>query len=436
MRRIGALVLALAATTGAVVAAVASGIAPATVATPAERVGAELGDLAVVYQVGPVDATTIARSEQVAAAVGGVSTIGRTGTLHARGVVRDGSVVHAPPDGYTFPLTFAAYPTDSLGWLLGFEISGAVSPTTHPEGVVLNAGSAALHGAQAGDVIELETRSGALARVVVTAVAPEKVLGGTEVVLTTDLATRLGETRDMRTIIWGFDDRAAFDAAVAATGLDAPRDTKVSRSWDLRNPDSVLDTLDLKRQLGIPWYRVLGGGTGVTMHSQWVATNLTPGRELLSAQIPIRARCNVRILDDLKAALADVAAAGLGWAIEVANANTYGGCYTPRFARDSWNLSRHSYGVALDTNTVSNCQGCVPKMNCDVVRIFRRHNFAWGGNFNRPDGMHFEWVGEPRDQIAFPSRYCPNTATAELRPQGEAVTLGRDVLDAGLEPQP
>ena len=47
-------------------------------------------------------------------------------------------------------------------------------------------------------------------------------------------------------------------------------------------------------------------------------------------------------------------------------------------------------------------------MNCATVRIFRKHGFAWGGNFLTPDGMHFEWVGEPRDQFSYPSRFCPN----------------------------
>ena len=47
-------------------------------------------------------------------------------------------------------------------------------------------------------------------------------------------------------------------------------------------------------------------------------------------------------------------------------------------------------------------------MDCRVVRIFRKHNFAWGGNFLMPDGMHFEWVGEPRNTCQYPSRYCPN----------------------------
>jgi hypothetical protein len=132
---------------------------------------------------------------------------------------------------------------------------------------------------------------------------------------------------------------------------------------------------------------------------------------LLSDFVPIRARCHNRVLGDLRAALDEVAAAGLASAIDVTNANTYGGCHNARFNRISGELgflSRHAWAMALDTNTVSNCQGCVPRMHCGVVRIFRKHNFAWGGNFLRPDGMHFEWVGERRDLVNGPAQYCPN----------------------------
>ena len=80
-------------------------------------------------------------------------------------------------------------------------------------------------------------------------------------------------------------------------------------------------------------------------------------------------------------------------------------------------------------------------LDCEVVRIFRRHGFAWGGTFTRPDGMHFEWVGEPRDQLDYPSLYCPNIVTApppadttddavDLDPGGDG---GGEVSDASLD---
>jgi hypothetical protein len=114
--------------------------------------------------------------------------------------------------------------------------------------------------------------------------------------------------------------------------------------------------------------------------------------------------------------------------IDVANTNAYGGCFAPRYSRTSGFLSRHTYAMALDLNTTSNCLGCTPRLHCDVVRIFRKHGFAWGGNFRVPDGMHFEWVGQPRDQIPYPSTYCPNLVEPLAQSAPDAGTLGRDVL--------
>ncbi|MDO9175977.1 MAG: M15 family metallopeptidase, partial [Actinomycetota bacterium] len=125
--------------------------------------------------------------------------------------------------------------------------------------------------------------------------------------------------------------------------------------------------------------------------------------------------------------------------LNVANANQYGGCSpgTARFSRLTASLgsvSRHSWGQPLDVSTVANCQGCVPRMDCRIVRIFRKHNFAWGGNFLTPDGMHFEWVGEPRHQLQYPSKYCANPASAQAQTEGLPPPDGRDTLfaDDGL----
>src|SRR5690606_39418684 len=77
------------------------------------------------------------------------------------------------------------------------------------------------------------------------------------------------------------------------------RHTRFSRDWS-----SDVCSSDLR--LGPPWFQ-LGEGSTVTMHPTWRAQNLTPGRVLLNDAIPIAARCHVRVVDDLRAALADTA---------------------------------------------------------------------------------------------------------------------------------
>jgi hypothetical protein len=446
MRRVaGALVFAAVATGGVAWATVSS--TPATVARPAGRLPTPRGDAVVVFDVGPVDEDVVNRVAQVADASGGFWTTGRSGSLGMRRVVRGGAQIDGAPDGFLTPMVYVAFPETSLGWVVGFDASAAASTGAGNPRIGLNERSAALSGALVGDEIEIETRSGSVVALDVAAILPDSILGGAELVMTTTTADRLGEPPDTRAVIWGFDSRDAVDQAIAGSGLEQRSDTGVARSWDDFDPDSTIGTLRIKELLGPPWYQ-LGEGSAVTMHPTWRANNLTNGRVLLSEAIPIEARCHVRIVADLRAALDAVAAAGLASAIDVDNANTYGGCFAPRFSRDSWFLSRHAIGMALDTNTVTNCQGCVPQMNCDVVRIFRRHNFAWGGTFSRPDGMHFEWVGEPRDQIAYDSDYCDNVVTdppqstttttqpgPELHSQSEDAPdeLGSRVLLVGAE---
>jgi hypothetical protein len=276
----------------------------------------------------------------------------------------------------------------------------------------------------------MRAANGSSVALTIGGIRPYEQLGWAELVFTTEVANRLGATSDTRVVMWGFDDRAGLDAALADVGVLGRRDTRVGHSWDPPDPDDTISTARTKVALGEPWYRIESDGS-LSMHPDWKARNLTDGRILLDPVVQIRAQCHVKIVPDLSAALAEVASSGLAYAIEVSNANAYGGCYNPRYSRTSGFLSRHAYGMALDTNTVSNCGGCrPPKMNCDVVRIFRKHGFAWGGNFRQPDGMHFEWVGERRDQIAYPSTYCPNVVNP-LAQSATGATIGLGVLTAG-----
>ncbi len=80
------------------------------------------------------------------------------------------------------------------------------------------------------------------------------------------------------------------------------------------------------------------------------------------------------------------------------------GTYTCRPVKDTGRLSMHSYGAAIDLNLkFSNYWlwetkgGNVPYRNAmprQIVDIFERHGFIWGGRWYHYDTMHFEYRPE------------------------------------------
>ncbi len=414
---------------GAIAAVLATSVAHAAAPTSIETTANVVSQaVAVATTVESVSVTqtsalsndVIGRAAAAADAAGGAWGIGRTASTPMRAVRRNGSPVQVAPAGYSYPMGTTVLPLSAIGAIT----SRAVAAPLARNQVVMGALSASLRGAVAGDTIELVAANGAVHSFVIGMVAADAVIGGTELLITIEQADQLGITTDSRVLMWGFRSRAEINTQLARFGLSTQSTVRINRSWSPANPDSTIGLARTKSLLGEFAYRVNSDGS-VSVTSDWESRFLPAARETY-ASIPIRARCNVNVRNDLQAALTEVAAAGLAGAIDVANSNTYGGCFYARFNRVTGNLgflSRHSWAMAFDTNTVTNAQGAVPQMNCTVVRIFRKHNFAWGGNFTTPDGMHFEWVGERRDQFLYPSKYCPNPGSPTTL---ESAPTGRD----------
>jgi D-alanyl-D-alanine carboxypeptidase len=129
-------------------------------------------------------------------------------------------------------------------------------------------------------------------------------------------------------------------------------------------------------------YTVLGGGR-IAPDPAWVAANIA------TEAVPIlgSVTCHRAIFPQLRAALEEVVTRGLADEI---NVDEYEGCYYPRFIADTTTLSNHSFGLALDLNVPGNQRGTVGEMNRDVVAIFQKWGFAWGGDWGYTDPMHFE----------------------------------------------
>jgi hypothetical protein len=153
----------------------------------------------------------------------------------------------------------------------------------------------------------------------ISRIGTEDEVGGTELLMTTDAADRLGITTDTQIVIWGFSSRDALESALVAEGVVGRHQTRVRHSWDAPSPDGTLGLARTKQLLGEFYYQVLPSGS-LVQEGAWQTANLPAGRELLSPQIPIRARCHNQIAADLRAALDEVAAAGLAGSIDVATA--------------------------------------------------------------------------------------------------------------------
>lgn len=129
-------------------------------------------------------------------------------------------------------------------------------------------------------------------------------------------------------------------------------------------------------------YGVIGGGR-ITPDPAWVKANIRTEPVPILGQVT----CHRVVLPQLRAALAEIKARGLA---DTIHPDEYAGCFYPRFIAGTNQLSLHSFGIALDLNVPGNQRGTVGEMDRTVVSIFKKWGFAWGGDWNYTDPMHFQ----------------------------------------------
>lgn len=175
---------------------------------------------------------------------------------------------------------------------------------------------------------------------------------------------------------------------VAALGRVLPQDARIDHLTDRvpslgtdRARHQVSGTADL---LGTFSYRSFPDGTVQPDH-EWVVANIrTEVVPLLGA-----VTCHRVMLPQLRAALTEIVRNGLSHTIRP---DQYGGCYVPRFIGNdpSKGLSLHTWGIAVDLNVGGNHRGTLGQIDRQVVDIFKKWGFAWGGDWEWTDPMHFE----------------------------------------------
>jgi hypothetical protein len=159
----------------------------------------------------------------------------------------------------------------------------------------------------------------------------------------------------------------------------------------MSSADTVLPQLQAKLHFGEFASRPAGTGTFVPQTS-WIDQHLSSQNVVQLGAVT----CNRAIMAPLTAAMQEITDRGLASLVNTADFQYEGGCWNPRVARviAGGTLSSHSWGMAIDINVGNNPLGAPPHQDPRLVAIMSKHGFAWGGRFLRPDGAHFEWVGD------------------------------------------
>lgn len=71
---------------------------------------------------------------------------------------------------------------------------------------------------------------------------------------------------------------------------------------------------------------------------------------------------------------------------------SWGGGFNFREQRGGSKLSTHSWGIAFDIATKENPLGSKGTLNPDIIAVFEKYGWFWGGRFHRPDPMHFQFA--------------------------------------------
>jgi hypothetical protein len=194
----------------------------------------------------------------------------------------------------------------------------------------------------------------------------------------------------------------AGNALLIDTGLATPSEVtdRLKAVLARRAPDATVQVVSLEFD-NAAQTAVLTGGSVSDAVGHFTYTNGPDGTVvpdarwvhdyIRTADVPIlgTVTCNKAVLPQLRGALAEVQRLGLADAI---HPDEYAGCYYPRYINrnPADGLSLHSWGIALDLNVPGNQRGTVGEMDRTVVAVFKRWGFAWGGDWNYTDPMHFE----------------------------------------------
>lgn len=346
----------------------------------------------------------VARVSAAARSAGAQPFAARYAVFPMTAYARGDRTLMQQPKGWRIPMGTRILPVDYVRLTGGNEMADVLAAGQ----VLMGSSSAKIRDAQVGDVITLRDKGNSPRRFTVGMIVSNEFADGEDLVMSMPDGFSMGVTKVSRVNIVGFSKSTDVLSAMGKRGLAVGTQYRVRTSWGPKNPDETLGLASVKLLLGEYAFRPTNS-SAITIEDSWRSSRIAWFHRF--SGLPIQFNCHKAVVEAFEGAFKEIVRAGLRNEIDVEESQRYGGCFTGRYNRLAGLFgapSRHAFGAAMDLNTRTNQQWARPTMNCDVVRIFRKWGFAWGGNFWPSDGMHFEWVGERRDQLGFPSRYCRN----------------------------
>jgi hypothetical protein len=304
----------------------------------------------------------------------------------SRSVRDDGTVVDRRSGRYRIPIEVTATSARDLRPFLPQAWRDEVVGALRDGRGVLGESSAALRRLDVGGRIVF-----ADGRIVVGAVVPDEVASWSEVMVSRDVGQRLGVRHPRFALLDMSGDPTERELARRIAPLLGPgyppRVRRPGHAEFRRQADSVWPPVLMKRGFGE--FRAYADPNRLGYLRMQPAFTQD---HLASRQVPLLGRftCHRKVFPPLIAAMRELRSLGRGAVIR-----NFAGCYNARMVmrRPSGAISHHSWGAAVDINSLTNPYGSPPNQPAILVRVMREHGFTWGGRWTVPDGMHFEFVG-------------------------------------------
>lgn len=311
----------------------------------------------------------------------------RSGTRWINAWAADGGPATGPPPGLTVPVDVASVNPEDFRKLVPASAQTKVGELAGGGAIVSRTG-ASLRGIRSSGVLQFGTTS-----IPVIGVIDDADLRDHEVVVSHATGEAIGLTQT-RYLVIGLKDLASGKSVEEAIRGVIPPETFMrvrgpEGSGASSRPSPLLPMARIKAIFG-EFSAVNGAGGNIGIDPAWIEANT----EMASIPLLGTFRCHKRMIPQIAGAFREVEEQGLAHLIHQGD---FGGCFSPRYIRSGKDagLSRHAWAIAFDFNVSGNLYGQPPTMDMRLVEIMERHGFSWGGRWNYPDGMHFEYVSDP-----------------------------------------